>query len=82
MAEVWVEMAAEEQPPNTCCESEEKENGRRAKGEIYPSYGLFELIGPAQIGEFLQNQGHLVSVLNGNDIQVWSCESRDLVFSL
>ncbi|KAK7339895.1 hypothetical protein VNO77_20581 [Canavalia gladiata] len=37
---------------------------------------------PYKYLEFLQNQGHLVGVLNDNDIQVWNLESRTLVCSL
>ncbi|RDY11218.1 Syntaxin-binding protein 5, partial [Mucuna pruriens] len=37
---------------------------------------------PYKYLEFLQNQGHLVGVLNDNDIQVWNLESRSLVCSL
>ncbi|CAJ1806225.1 unnamed protein product [Sphenostylis stenocarpa] len=44
------------------------------------------LVSPKQLPykylEFLQNQGHLVGVLNDNDIQVWNLESRSLVCSL
>ncbi|RYR16107.1 hypothetical protein Ahy_B04g073062 isoform A [Arachis hypogaea] len=44
------------------------------------------LISPKQLPykhlEFLQNQGYLVGVLNDNDIQIWSLESRSLVCSL
>ncbi|KAK7256904.1 hypothetical protein RIF29_30478 [Crotalaria pallida] len=43
------------------------------------------LVSPKQLPykylEFLQNQGYLVAVLNDNDIQVWSLESRSLVCS-
>ncbi|XP_019450333.1 PREDICTED: uncharacterized protein LOC109352642 isoform X2 [Lupinus angustifolius] len=43
------------------------------------------LISPKQLPykflEFLQNQGYLIGVLNDNDIQVWSLESRSLVCS-
>ncbi|KAK7373911.1 hypothetical protein VNO80_07331 [Phaseolus coccineus] len=37
---------------------------------------------PYKYLEFLQNQGHIVGVLNDNDIQVWNLESRSLVCSL
>ncbi|KAK7395097.1 hypothetical protein VNO78_15639 [Psophocarpus tetragonolobus] len=44
------------------------------------------LVSPKQLPykylEFLQNQGHLIGVLNDNDIQVWNLESRSLVCSL
>ncbi|KAJ1381193.1 WD40/YVTN repeat-like-containing domain superfamily, partial [Sesbania bispinosa] len=44
------------------------------------------LISPKQLPykylEFLQNQGHLVGVLNDNDIQVWNLENRSLICSL
>ncbi|MED6149177.1 hypothetical protein PIB30_059962 [Stylosanthes scabra] len=44
------------------------------------------MISPKQLPykhlEFLQNQGYLVGVLNNNDIQIWSLESRSLVCSL
>ncbi|KAL2337095.1 hypothetical protein Fmac_011541 [Flemingia macrophylla] len=44
------------------------------------------LVSPKQLPykylEFLQNQGHLVGVLNDNDIQVWNLESRSLICSL
>ncbi|KAE9618160.1 putative transcription factor WD40-like family [Lupinus albus] len=43
------------------------------------------LVSPKQLPykflEFLQNQGYLIGVLNDNDIQVWSLESRSLVCS-
>ncbi|XP_004514218.1 uncharacterized protein [Cicer arietinum] len=37
---------------------------------------------PYKYLEFLQNQGHLVGVLNDNDIQVWNLENRSLICSL
>ncbi|XP_058761940.1 uncharacterized protein LOC131635341 [Vicia villosa] len=37
---------------------------------------------PYKYLEFLQNQGHLVGVLNDNDIQVWNLETRSLTCSL
>ncbi|CAL5192379.1 unnamed protein product [Lathyrus oleraceus] len=37
---------------------------------------------PYKYLEFLQNQGHLVGVLNDNDIQVWNLETRSLICSL
>ncbi|XP_061348834.1 uncharacterized protein LOC133294202 isoform X2 [Gastrolobium bilobum] len=37
---------------------------------------------PYKFLEFLPNRGHLVGVLNDNDIQVWNLESRSLVWSL
>ena len=42
---------------------------------------FLELMGPA-IGEFPQNEGHLVCFLNDNDVQTWSLESGNLVCSL
>lgn len=44
------------------------------------------LVSPKQLPykylEFLQNQGHLVGILNDNDVQVWNLESRSLIYSL
>ncbi|CAL0302627.1 unnamed protein product [Lupinus luteus] len=43
------------------------------------------LVSPKQLPykflEFVQNQGYLIGVLNDNDIQVWSLETRSLVCS-